>query len=127
MARSRRFSVTPHVFKIAKAANRLRKAVDAHSELVERTNNSGDRSASARSAPRGRGKPASELTEIDAAYERNILRKLSTPIDRHFYIKLVGIKSPNSDGSSRTEAIQNLEESQELELRREPKNKVDSN
>jgi hypothetical protein len=117
MARRRKFSVSSHVFKIAKAANRLRKAVDAHSELVERTNNSS----------RSRAKPVRQIAQEEAAYERKIQDQLNTPVDRHFYIKLVGIKSPNPNGSSREVAIQNLYEGQELELRREPDNKVDPN
>jgi hypothetical protein len=120
MARRRTFSVTREVFKIAKAANTLRKAVDAHGELLQRSDKpSGSRSTAARSVPGV--KPA------DAEYERKILRRVGGTVERHFYIKLVGIKHSNPDGSSRKEAIQSLGEGQELELRAELDNKVDPN
>jgi hypothetical protein len=109
MARNKKFSATREVFKIAESANRLRKALDSHNELLEQV----------------KEKPANKVVQENTAYERKLFRKLGNSVDRHFYTKVVGVSFQNSDSSSRQETIQSLIECQELEFRKEPKNKFD--
>ncbi|WP_348266872.1 HIRAN domain-containing protein [Edaphobacter paludis] len=111
MARNKKFKVTREVFKIAKSANRLRKALDSHNELLEQA----------------KEKPVNKVVQENTAYERNLFRKLGNSVDKHFYTKVVGVSFQNSDSSSRQDTIQSLIVCQELEFRKEPQNKFDPN
>jgi hypothetical protein len=127
MARSKKVNFTRSLLKIGKAANSLRKAANVVSESLD-PSSSGRHSLYTGSPAGVRTKlTGTATTPEDVAYEAKIVGKLGGSVARHFYIKLVGIKSRNSDKSSRKEAIQQLEECQELELRKEPQNKVDPN
>jgi HIRAN domain len=127
MARSKKVNFTRSLLKIGKATNRLRRAVNSASETLD-PSSSGCNSLYAGSPAGVRTKLAgTATTPQDVAYEAKIVGKLGGSVARHFYIKLVGVKSRNSDKSSRKEAIQQLEECQELELRRERDNRFDPN
>jgi hypothetical protein len=127
MARSKKVNFTRSLLKIGKAANRLRKAASVVSESLDPSSSRGH-SLYTGSPPAVRTKLAGTAkTPEDVAYEARIVGKLGGSVAKHFYIKLVGIKSRNSDKSSRKEAIQQLEECQELELRRERDNRFDPN
>jgi hypothetical protein len=126
MARSKQFSISRNVFKFAKAANNMRKVFETFDEPLQRSSPSPPR-ANARTSSQFGSKSTTGLTPVDEAYEAKVLGKLGSSVDRHLYIKLVGINSRNPDGSSRKEAIQQLVEGQQLELRRERDNKFDPN
>jgi hypothetical protein len=84
MARRRTFSLTREVFKVAKAANTFRKAMAVDDEPVRRSGNaSGGRSAGVRSAAVAGGTPA------DAEYERKILHRLGSPVDKPTFSILI--------------------------------------
>lgn len=67
------------------------------------------------------------MKQEDISFEKATLRKLGDSVEKHFYVKLVGVSHANSDGSSRREVIRNLAEREELRLVPEPNNEFDPN